>query len=158
MTKETNKKNVLGFYFLSTCAVTGLFISCYLYFTYIVAEAFYSRKYMWNFSVTMALYVFIFIGKLFRYRLTNTSRRSTFITIMQFDSMCLALVGLGMAITNYHYDRSGLYGNKYLQTVAKLLVAKFVGNVWKATGDLGALIFATITLKITIVVRYEISA
>uniref|UniRef100_K1QKD5 Uncharacterized protein n=1 Tax=Magallana gigas TaxID=29159 RepID=K1QKD5_MAGGI len=124
MTKGTNKKNVFGFYFLSTCAVTGLFTSCYLYFTYIVAEAFYSRKYMWNFSVTMALYVFIFIGKLFRYRLTDTSRRSTFITLIQFDSMCLALAGLGMAITNYHYDRSGLYGNKYLQTVAKLLVAK----------------------------------
>lgn len=126
MTKGTNKKNVLGFYFLSTCAVTGLFTSCYLYFTYIVAEVLYSRKYMWNFSVTMALYVFIFIGKLFRYRLTDTSRRSTFITLMQFDSMCLALAGLGMAITNYHYDRSGLYGNKYLQTVAKLLVAKLV--------------------------------
>lgn len=126
MTKGTNKKNVLGFYFLSTCAVTGLFTSCYLYFTYIVAEVLYSRKYMWNFSVTMALYVFIFIGKLFRYRLTDTSRRSTFITLIQFDSMCLALAGLGMAITNYHYDRSGLYGNKYLQTVAKLLVAKLV--------------------------------
>lgn len=40
----------------------------------------------------------------------------------------------------------------------ELMTSRFVGNVWKATGDLGALIFATITLKITIVVRYEISA
>lgn len=40
----------------------------------------------------------------------------------------------------------------------ELMTNRFVGNVWKATGNLRALIFATITLKITIVVRYEISA
>lgn len=157
MTKGTNKKTVLGSYFLSTCAVTGLFTSCYLYFTYIVAEVFYSRQYMWNFSVTMTLYVFIFIGKLFRYSLTETSRKSTYITLIQFDSMCLALAGLGMAISNYHYDQSGLYGNKYLQTVAKLLVAKLV-TAFYFTSSLNLMYENTVWLElVSIVFLYTIA-
>lgn len=42
----------------------------------------------------------------------------------------------------------------------ELMTNRLVGNVWKATGDLRELTFATIyiVLKITIVVRYEISA
>ncbi|XP_061177374.1 uncharacterized protein LOC133186117 [Saccostrea echinata] len=106
------------------CAIFGLVLAFYLYFSGIVLDAFYSKKYMWNFSVTVTLVIFIFMGKLISYSFASISKKSTAFILRQFDSMCLGLAGLAMTLTNYHYDRSGYFSDICVQTTVKVMAAK----------------------------------
>ncbi|XP_048770669.1 uncharacterized protein LOC125676850 [Ostrea edulis] len=123
---EHTSDDFFGRPLLIAWAALCLVISFYIYYSGIVMEASYSRKFAWNFSVTVALFLYVFIGKLASYLFGTTSRNSTAFIFKQFDSISLGLAALGMTLTNYHYDQSGYFSEIYLQTAAKILAAKLV--------------------------------
>ena len=133
MPLDSREKNEEGtvrvgwrFYTLVTCAVTAFLCTFYLYHACVTAEDVYPRKYLLNFSVSVGLFLFIFLGKLLRYYLTVTTEQSTKFILIQIDSMCLALGGFGMTLVNYYYDHSGYFSDQNLQFAAKILAAILV--------------------------------
>ncbi|XP_062609786.1 uncharacterized protein LOC134271601 [Saccostrea cucullata] len=139
------------------CAIFGLVVSFHLYFSEIVMDAFYSKKYMWNFTVTVTLFIFIFIGKLVSYFFVSTSKKSTVFIFRQFDSMCLGLAGLAMTLTNYHYDWSGYFSDICVQTTVKVVAAKLATAFYCTTAFSSIFQYASRLESVFVVVLYAVA-